>query len=334
MEKDKKNRDVTSACGHGWWHQGEKERGGGWEKKLQFCGKSTFAAPTLKRFFPLSLWVVRSLETRRDKKDAEKFGKTQISFTPLPHPSPPAERGLLAARVGWLFAPSHHTCAYTTVDYYTCFPSKKRRRRLALIKNTDKGLSLSNPQLLKSGGNSGFPVIGGGKMNSFCLFLSPRGCEKEKEEEGGMGFPVCRRLIRSGGKGYSTMLECFYRNSKTYLRSTIQLPNVRNKNPLRNSQICRRMLFPPMAASRMFLPCERQIVFCAPRKLFSGRQRERRRHFLPSSPPLLAQKSLDRLVFPLFFPQTFSPPEKCIGKCGAGDIFLLKKVFCPYFPGK
>ena len=89
-----------------------------------------------------------------------------------------------------------------TLHYYTCFPWKKRRRRLALIKNTDKGLFLSNPRLLKSGGNSGFPVIGGGKMNSFCLFLSPRGCEeKEKEEEGGMGFPVCRRLIRRRGGG-------------------------------------------------------------------------------------------------------------------------------------
>ncbi len=39
-------------------------------------------------------------------------------------------------------------------------------------------------------------------MNTFCLFLSPRGCEeKEKEEEGGMGFPVCRRLIRRRGGG-------------------------------------------------------------------------------------------------------------------------------------
>ncbi len=97
--------------------------------------------------------------------------------------------------------PPSTTHVLTLYDY-TCFPSKKRRRRLALIKNTDKGLFLSNPRLLKSGGNSGFPVIGGGKMNSFCLFLSPRGCEeKEKEEEGGMGFPVCRRLIRRRGGG-------------------------------------------------------------------------------------------------------------------------------------
>ncbi len=131
-----------------------------------------------------------------------------------------------------------------------------------------------------------------------------------------------------GGRDIQQCLKVFIETAK---HISGQLPNVRYKNPLRNLQICRRMLFPPVAASRMFLPCERQIVFCAPHKLCSGRQRERRRHFLPSSPPLLAQKSLDRLVFPLFFPQTFSPQKTALENVGQGIFSFPRKFSVPIF---